>query len=98
MDRPMSKLTAAVAAQFRRLLTLFTVCLVGLAGAGLWALSQSTSAANSLYSDKLNFSAGTGQASDRVRDAYQQAIAVAITRNRARRQVLADDLYNTILP
>jgi diguanylate cyclase (GGDEF)-like protein len=94
----MSKLTAAVAAQFRRLLVLFAVCLVGLAGVGLWALSESTSAANSLYSDKLNFSAGTGEASDRVRDAYEQAIAVVNIRDGARRQMLADELYNTIVP
>jgi diguanylate cyclase (GGDEF)-like protein len=94
----MSTLTAAVAAQLRRLLVLFSVSLVGLAGAGLWALSQSTSGAGSLYADKLTLSDATAQASDQVRDAYEQAITLASTRDGAQRQVLADELYNTIVP
>jgi diguanylate cyclase (GGDEF)-like protein len=93
----MLKLAKAIAAQLRWMLAGFAACVFALAGVSLWGLSISTSAADSLYNDRLQTSEVTTAVADRIHDSYEQALAVLTTTEPVARRKLAEGLFNTTI-
>jgi diguanylate cyclase (GGDEF)-like protein len=94
----MSKLAKVLAGQVRWMLACFAACVFGLAGVSLWGLSLSTSAASSLYNDKLETLQATAAVSDGMRSSYEQTLTVLATTDPIAREARVSRLFNATIP
>ena len=93
----MSKLAKVIAGQLRWTLGFFAVCMVALSAVSLWGLSLSTSAADTLYRDKVRILQETSGVSDGIRDSYEQTLEVLTTPEPVARRKLAVRLLDATI-
>ena len=74
----MLKLAGKIRAQFIRLLLIFAVALMVVAGAGVWGLGQTQASSHQLYDDHLQTAQVTAGVSQDLDDAYETAQSTAV--------------------
>jgi diguanylate cyclase (GGDEF)-like protein len=94
----MSKLAGVIAGKLQRMLFCFVACVLAVAGVSIWSLSLSTSAADSLYHDKLRTLQATSSVSDGIRVADEQSLVILTTRDADARRTFIAGLLDTTVP